>query len=79
MAPAEIQQRIEQFQKRCEQRKINWREHVKRVPDDPRPILAGLATLLNISIHGAFDPSRSLDDLENESKSVDEEANARKE
>jgi hypothetical protein len=79
MAPETLQQRREEFQKICEQRKINWKEHVKAFPnDDHGLILLGLATLLKVSLQGAFS-ARSFEDLESESRAFDEESKGEKE
>jgi len=53
-----LRQRIQELQNLCEQQKINWGERIKRLPqDDDRLIVAGLATLLNLSLPGALNPS----------------------
>ena len=67
--------RRQELQLHCEQQKINWKESVKNLPnDDDGVILAALATALKFSLRGAFDPSKSLADLESERKIAENEA-----
>jgi hypothetical protein len=74
MNPTTLKQRKQEFQKHCEQQKLHWKEGIKGLPDDDGVVLAALATSLKFSLHGAFDPSRSLTELENERKVSEEEA-----
>ena len=67
--------RRQQLEHQCEQEKLNWKERIKGLPtDDDGVIVAALSTLLKFRLRGAFDPSKSLSELDRERKASEEEA-----
>jgi hypothetical protein len=69
MDQATLRKRRKELEQLCEQQKLNWRERIKGLAEnDDGVILAALATCLNFSLRGAFNPGKPLADLERESK-----------
>jgi hypothetical protein len=74
MNQATLHKRRQELQGVCEQRKLNWKERIKGLPEnDDRVIVAALATCLNFSLRGAFNPSKSLAELEREKKASEDQ------
>jgi hypothetical protein len=70
-----LAKRRKQLEHQCEQEKLNWKERIKDLPtDDDRVIVAALSTLLKFRLRAAFDPSKSLSELDRERKASEGEA-----
>src|SRR5262249_5370846 len=74
MTSTTVQDRRRELQRLCEQRQINFKDRIKGLPnEDDGLILAVLAATLKFNIRSAFDPSKSIADLDKESiRSLDE-------
>lgn len=70
-----IYKRRQELQLQCEREQLDWQERIKGLPEDDHGlILAVLATSLRFSLRGAFDPSKSIADLDRERQIVDAES-----
>jgi hypothetical protein len=57
---------------RAEEREIDWESETETLsPDDDALIIVALASLLELSLEGALDRDKTLDDLEQESVQLD--------
>jgi hypothetical protein len=75
MSQATLSKRRQELQQFCEQRKLDWKERIKGLPEsDDGVILAALATTLKFNLQGAFRPSKPLAELERESKASEDQA-----
>jgi hypothetical protein len=70
-----LRKRTQELMDHCDRQNLNWKERLKGLPgNDDRLTLAALATSLGFSLRGAFDPSKSLAELESEKKISQEES-----
>lgn len=72
-----VHRRIEQLTEQARARGINWQERMAALPqDDPRIVLAALATLLELDVLDVLDEQRTLEEAEERAKSMAESAAA---
>jgi hypothetical protein len=70
-----LAKRRHQLEHQCELEKLNWKERIKGLPtDDDGVIVAALSTLLKFRLRAAFEPSKSLTELDRERKTSEAEA-----
>jgi hypothetical protein len=72
-----IQDRIERLTEQARAKGVNWQERMGALPqDDPRVVLAALATLLELDVLDVLDERRTLEEAEERAKSMAESAAA---
>jgi hypothetical protein len=66
-----LHDRIEQLAEQARGRGINWQERMGPLPqDDPRVVLAALATLLELDVLDVLDERRTLEEAEERARSM---------
>jgi hypothetical protein len=72
-----VRDRIERLTEQARARGVNWQERMGALPqDDPRVVLAALATLLELDVLDVLDERRTLEEAEERAKSMAESAAA---